>query len=194
MMSCDLSPPRGGERMGHVRGCPCCVDETRRGFLRSTGRLAGAAALLAVAPGFALAASGKYEAMVVSCIDPRFVRLAEPYMAGRNLSKKYSQFVVAGGPIGVVAPAFADWRKTFFDNLQATIDLHSINRVIGLTHLDCGAAKIAYGADAVAPAARELETHRAALVAFREAVLARHPKLSVEIGAMALGGGVTMLG
>lgn len=193
MIQSSNGPPIASAAQTHDLSCSCCSIGTRRAFLRSAVLFAGVAGVAAMAPRWVLAQYGQYEAMVVSCIDPRIVGKAEPYMAGRGLSGKYSQFVIAGGPIAVAAPAFADWRKTFFDNLGATIQLHSIKRVIGLTHLDCGAAKIAYGADSVTPAARELETHRAALLSFRDAVASRHPTLVVETGAMALDGSVTML-
>jgi hypothetical protein len=66
-------------------------------------------------------------------------------MKGREMLGKYSQFVIAGAAIGVVAPAFNDWHKTFWDNLGASIELHKISTVIAINHRDCGAAKITYG-------------------------------------------------
>lgn len=142
----------------------------------------------AFAPSRALAASGKYEAMVLSCIDPRFQAPVSKYTAGRKLTDKYSQFTIAGASIGVVAPAFKDWHKAFWDNLAASIELHDIGKVIAINHRDCGAAKIAYGEAAVANAAAETKTHRDALAEFRKQLAARHPKLGVETGLMALDG------
>ena len=157
----------------------------RRRFLRAT--VGGVAAALLV-PWPALAASPKYEAMVLSCIDPRFQEPVSKYAAGRHLTGKYSQFTVAGAAIGVVAPAFKDWHKTFWDNLAASIELHSIGKVIAIDHRDCGAAKIAYGEAAVADRDAETKTHRDALAEFRKQLAARHPKLGVETGLMALDG------
>ena len=58
---------------------------------------------------------------------------------------------------------------------------------------DCGAAKIAYGADAVKDPATETATHKAALTAFRAEVEKRYDgKLQVETGLMALDGSVEM--
>ena len=90
--------------------------------------------------------------------------------------------------------AFADWHKTFWDNLATSIELHQIGKVIAIDHRDCGAAKIAYGEAAVADPARETETHRKALAQFREEVGKRHPNMAVETGLMALDGSVEMLG
>jgi hypothetical protein len=157
----------------------------RRRFLQVT---AGGFTATALAPWHAFAASSKYEAMVLACIDPRLQEPVSKYTAGRHLTGKYSQFTIAGASIGVVAAAFKDWHKTFWDNLGASIELHSIDKVIVINHRDCGAAKLAYGEAAVANAAAETKTHREALAEFRKQLADRHPKLSVETGLMALDG------
>jgi carbonic anhydrase len=154
----------------------------------------GASGLIAALPFPAQSASGKYESMLLSCIDPRFPELTLDYMKDRGLLGQYSQFAIAGAAIAVVAPAFKDWRKAFWGNLAATIELHHINKVTAIDHRDCGAAKIAYGDAALATAQAETQTHRAALMQFRNEVQARHPKLAVETGPMALDGKVEMLG
>lgn len=157
-------------------------------------RAAGAGLLLATAPKLVRAQSGKYEAMILACIDPRTQEPVCAYAAKHGLTGKYSQFVIAGAAVGVVAPKFADWHKTFWDNLAASIELHRIGRVIAIDHRDCGAAKIAYGEAAVGDPARETETHRKALAEFRTEVGKRHPKLGIETGLMALDGSVEMFG
>jgi carbonic anhydrase len=178
----------------HGSSCVCCSSLlsggiTRRGIM--LGAAAGGAAL-ALQPYFALAASGNYEAMVLSCIDPRMQEPVRRYLVGRKLTGQYSQFVIAGAAIGVVAEPFKDWHKAFWDNLEASIQLHNIKKVIAIDHRDCGAAKIAYGAEAVANAKIETETHRKAMVEFRKQVNERFPKLGVETGLMALNGKIEM--
>ncbi len=169
--------------------CPCSrtllnAPFDRRRFLRVT--VSSIAASLF--PWRALAASGKYEAMVLACIDPRFQEPVHKYTAGRHLTGKYSQFTIAGASIGVVAPAFKDWHKTFWDNLGASIQLHNIDKVIVINHRDCGAAKIAYGEAAVVNHEAETKTHRDALAEFRKQLAEHHPQLGVETGLMALDG------
>jgi carbonic anhydrase len=179
-----------------IRGCTCCGDLlTRRLDRRSLLRVGGGlAAFAALQPFTALAATGHYEAMVVSCIDPRFQLPVSKYAARRHLTGKYSHFVFAGAAIGVVATAFQDWHKTFWDNLAATIQLHNIKKVIAINHRDCGAAKIAYGEAAVATKEAETETHRKALAEFRKQVNEKHPALGVETGLMGLNGKFERLG
>ncbi len=131
--------------------------------------------------------------MLLSCIDPRMVDPVFRYMQGRGLGGHYSQFVFAGAAVGVEAPAFAAWHQTFWDNLAASIELHRISRVIAIDHRDCGAAKIAYGADSVATPEAETRTHQRVLTAFKAEVAKRYPALSVEGLLMSLDGKTAVL-
>lgn len=180
----------------HPQSCTCCADllatrmtprMSRRGFL---GAAAASAALL---PGLARAGSGNYQALLLTCIDPRMPEKTLAYMRERHLLGQYSQMAIAGAGIAVVAPAFEKWRPAFWENLAASIQLHHIPKVIVLDHRDCGASAIAFGKDAVATPEKETATHKAALDAFRAQVAARHPGLGVEAGLMALDGSVQML-
>ena len=85
----------------------------------------------------------KCEAMVLSCIDPRFQSKVYNYLKKNKLSGKYSSFTIAGAGIGVTHKKFKKWHSTFWDNLSTSIKLHGINTLIVINHRDCGAAKIA---------------------------------------------------
>jgi carbonic anhydrase len=173
--------------------CTCCTDLLQRRFDRRRFlHVAAGAGVIAAFPSLAFAAEGKYEAMLLTCIDPRFPEPTINYMKGRNMIGKYSQFTFAGASIGVVAPAFKAWQATFWENLAASIQLHNIPKVIALNHRDCGAAKIAYGAPKVATPQLETATHKAALAEFRKQVGKKQPKLAVETGLMAVDGTVEM--
>jgi carbonic anhydrase len=177
----------------HPNACTCCGDLLRARFDRRRFlHLSAGAGLLAVFPSLAFAAEGNYDAMLLTCIDPRFPEPTINYMKSRNMVGKYSQFTFAGASIGVVAPAFKTWAPAFWDNLAASIQLHHIPKVIAMNHRDCGAAKIAYGDAKVANAQIETETHKAALMEFRKQVAQNQPKLQVELGLMALDGKVEM--
>jgi len=175
--------------------CTCCADLLARRFdrrylLRAAGGIAAGAAL---APFMAIAAEGNYEAMVLGCIDPRLQEPVFKYTASRGLTGKYSQFVIAGAAIGVVAEPFRDWHKAFWDNLATTVQLHHIKTVIAIDHRDCGAAKIAYGEAKVATREIETETHRGVFAEFRKQMGERQPKLAVETGLMAIDGTIDMI-
>ena len=193
------------EKSLHGASCACCAPlqlagaPSRRDFLK-TGAAATAVGLAGFLPGHSFAASGNYEAMLVNCIDPRFTTLSWQYMgllhgvSREKLSDNYSQFVIAGGPLGAVHPKFSAWHKAYWDNLDITVSLHHIKRVVGLTHRDCGAAKLAFGAGSVAEKEMETGSHAEALTMFRKEVNARHPKLSVITGIMDTSGRVDLVG
>ena len=143
-------------------------------------------------PSLGFGAEGNYEAMLLNCIDPRMPEPTIKYMEGRKMVGKYSQFTIAGASIGVVAPAFKHWSEAFWENLGASIQLHRISKVIVMNHRDCGAAGIAYGAEKVANAQVETETHKAALMEFKKQANERQPKLAVELGLMSIDGKVEM--
>jgi carbonic anhydrase len=170
----------------YIGGCACCrgqepVSVGRRGLL--LGALS--ATLL---PRFGWAAGGKYEAMILGCIDPRVQEPMREFAVAHGLIGQYSKFTIAGAAIGVVAPAFAKWHQAFWDNLATSIKLHGIETVIAIDHRDCGAAKIAYGDDSIATPQKEDATHKVALDQFRMQVGQRHPALRVETLLMALDG------
>jgi hypothetical protein len=175
---------------------PCMTCSTL--IASATGRrrilTLGAGLLAATVPGLARAQQNQpprgYEAMLLMCIDPRFVRHTNTFMERRNLMDHYSQFGLAGAAAGVIAPRFQSWRQTFWENLAASIELHSINAVIALNHRDCGAIKIAYGQNSISVPERETALHREILTKFRREAVRRHPTMRVETLLMALDGTV----
>jgi carbonic anhydrase len=174
--------------MSHPSPATSCLLHRRR-FLQ----LAATGAFALTLPSLAFGASGHYDAMALTCIDPRFQEPVRGYLAQRGLTGKYSQFTIAGASIGVVSPAFKDWHKAFWDNLATSIELHDIKKVVVMNHRDCGAAKIAYGEAKVATRAIETETHRAVLAEFRAQLAQRQPKLGADTGLIDLEGKVELL-
>ena len=86
--------------------------------------------------------SKKYEAMVLSCMDPRFQKPVHQHLKEKKLIGKFSAFTIAGGSIGVTNNKFKKWHATFWENLETSINLHKINKLIVINHFDCGAAKM----------------------------------------------------
>ena len=87
----------------------------------------------------------KYKAMVLSCIDPRFQSKVFNYLKRRKLVGKYSSFTIAGAAVGITNKNFKKWQKTFIENLETSIQIHKINKLIVINHKDCGAAKLVNG-------------------------------------------------
>lgn len=164
---------------------------SRRAALGGLGL--GVAAAMASAPQARAELDEGYEAMLMKCIDPRFTTNTWKYMTGRGWQNNYSQFAFAGGPVGVIAPVFAGWRETFWENLAISVDLHWLSRLIGMTHRDCGAAAAAYGDRVLTDRAYETEMLSGGLRAFRDEANRRQPELIVELGIMDLDGTVEVV-
>lgn len=195
-------PHTHGATGGHS-GHHCCDHffspaMARRRFLQLSGAAVGGGLLTGwITP--ATAASGNYDAMLVNCIDPRFT--TEHFNAIATLdgvrrdamTDNYSHFVIAGGALGAVHPAFKKWHDTVWENLAVSVQLHKIRRVVGLTHRDCGAAKIALGEAAVANREAETQSHGQWLKTFAASVRERHPQLQVVTGIIDFDGSIEQI-
>jgi carbonic anhydrase len=180
--------------MALLRTCSCGDLLDGRYDRRRFMQMAGGAAAVAAFPFTAMAqSSGGYEAMLLSCIDPRTQESVRAHMEKQGLLGNYSQFTFAGAAIGVVAPKFNAWHKTFWDNLGATVQLHSIKKVIAINHRDCGACRIAYGDKSTSTPEIETAQHRTVFAQFRQELAKRQPKLAVETGLISLDGKMEML-
>lgn len=173
----------------HHQACGCSEATSRLGR-RSILAAAGALAGTSLFGNQASAASGNYEAMLVNCVDPRVTTSSLLHMSSIGMRDRYSQFTIAGGPIGAVHQRFTPWHVAFWDNLDVSVQLHNIKRVVAMTHRDCGAAKIAFGDAAVATRQAETAAHADALRAFAAEVRRRQPALVVAAGIMDLNGTV----
>jgi carbonic anhydrase len=173
----------------HHAGCGCMTALSRRSLF-GMGVAAGAVAMATPRLAFAQKPSPTYEAMLMNCIDPRFSTNTWAFMGAQDWQNLYSQFTIAGGPIAAVAPVFEPWRKAWWDNLEISIALHQVKRVIGLCHRDCGAAAVAYGDQIKTDPAFETAKLTEALRMFRDEVKKRQPKLDVQLGIIALNGAV----
>ena len=126
-----------------------------------------------------------FDAMVLSCIDPRFQPKIYNYLRKRKLNGKYSSFTIAGAAIGVTASKFKKWHKTFWDNIDTSIKLHKIKKLIVINHLDCGAAKIVYRKKEFSKI-NELKVHRNSFQKIKKKLRKKYPKMSVELKIISL--------
>jgi len=124
----------------------------------------------------------KYKAMVLSCIDPRFQTPVYNFLKKKNLSGKYSSFMIAGAAVGVTHIKFKKWHAAFLDNLSTSIKLHGITRLIVVNHEDCGAIKIAEGKKKF----KEEQIHKLSFHKLKKIVTKKFPKLKLEFHIMKL--------
>jgi carbonic anhydrase len=158
----------------------------RRDFLRLTAL--GASAALFFAASGKVQASGQAKALMLSCMDYRLVDDLAKFMEAEGLKDNYDHVVLAGASLGAVSDKFKDWHDTFWQHLDVAIKLHNIHEVIVIDHRDCGAYKLALGADAVSTPEKETSAHTTALTEFAALVKSKHAKLEVKAYLMALDG------
>ena len=125
----------------------------------------------------------KYEAMVLSCIDPRFQSKVYKYLKSKKLTGKYSSFTIAGAAIGVTNQKFKKWHSTFWENLKTSIKLHQISKLIVINHKDCGAAKIVNGKKKF-NSSIENKIHKQSFEKLRKTLRKKHPNLKVNFKTM----------
>ncbi len=131
----------------------------------------------------------KYKAMILSCIDPRFQRIVFYYLKKKKLIGKYSSFTVAGSAIGVTHLKFKKWHSTFWENLETSIKLHKIEKLIVINHRDCGAAKIV-NRKKIFNKSNETKIHINSFTQIKKRFKKRYPKLTIELKLFSLNGKV----
>ena len=94
-------------------------------------------------------------------------------------------FTIAGSAIGVTSLKFKKWHKTFWDNIDISIKLHKIKKLIVINHRDCGAAKIISGKKKFR---RDIETkiHKISFEKIKKILKNKHPKLKIELKLISL--------
>ena len=127
----------------------------------------------------------KYKAMVLSCMDPRFQPIVYNYLKKKKLIGKYSAFTIAGSAIGVTAGKFKKWHRTFWDNIDTSIKLHKIKKLIVINHRDCGAAKIINGKKEF-NRANETKIHKNSFLKLKKIFRKKYPKLIIELKLISL--------
>ena len=127
----------------------------------------------------------KFEAMVLSCIDPRFQTKVYKYLKNKKLSGKYSSFTIAGAGIGVTHKRFRRWHSTFWDNLDTSIKLHRIKKLIVINHKDCGAAKIVNGKKKFS-ALIENKIHKQSFKTIKKIINKKYPNLKLSFKILTL--------
>tara|TARA_B100000242_G_scaffold276726_1_gene232835 strand:- start:424 stop:846 length:423 start_codon:yes stop_codon:yes gene_type:complete len=120
-----------------------------------------------------------YRAMVLSCIDPRFQPIVYKYLKKKKLNGKYSSFTIAGAALGVTANKFKKWHKVFWDNIDISIKLHKIKKLIVINHRDCGAAKIINGKKEFSKI-NETKVHKNSFKKIKKIFKKKYPNLIIE--------------
>ena len=121
----------------------------------------------------------------LSCIDPRFQSKVYKYLKVKKLTGKYSAFTIAGAAVGVTHQKFKKWHSTFWENLETSIKLHKIKKLIVINHKDCGAAKIA-NKEKRFNAVIENKIHKESFKSIKRTLKKKYPNLKVNFKILSI--------
>lgn len=83
-------------------------------------------------------------AMVLSCIDYRFIDKTIHFIEGTEADDRFDLTTLAGASLGYNQTKYKCWRETFLQLVQLAIELHHIEEIIVVDHMDCGAYALFY--------------------------------------------------
>ena len=122
-----------------INQCLCCHPlASRRHFLKSFLPAAVAFTVLQLATP-AKAEVNQAQALVLSCIDFRFMTAEQYFLMNKNLGGKYDWTALAGASLAVTGFPHQSDAEAFWDQLDISYRLHHIHKVIIIDHQDCGA-------------------------------------------------------
>jgi carbonic anhydrase len=129
------------------------------------------------------------KALVLSCMDFRFVNDAV-YFLNKTHKDDYNKFSLAGASLGYNQDKFKEWGITFDKHIELSKQLHDINEIIVVDHMDCGAYRILYDNQNMSKE-EEYQLHRKNLNKFREIINKKHLSLKVTMLLANLDGSIT---
>lgn len=166
--------------------CLCChTSASRRHFIKSL--LPGAVAftiLQSAAP--AKAEIHQAKALVLSCIDFRFLTAERYFLSRKNLGGEYDWTALAGASLAVAGFPHPSDAEAFWDQLDISYRLHHINKVIVIDHQDCGAYATMIDPNLSKDPERELQIHTDYLNRAYWSIRDRYPDIEVELYFAAL--------
>ncbi|BAQ61027.1 hypothetical protein GM3708_1433 [Geminocystis sp. NIES-3708] len=143
----------------------------------------------------ALSAKAEYKAkaLVLSCIDFRFVDFERNFLINSNLDHQFDWLSLAGASLALTDfPSPAD-TIVFWEQLALSYKLHNIEQVIILDHQDCGAYSSKFNTNLTQNLEEEINIHRQYLTQAYDAIANRYPNLTIELYFIYLDGKVEQI-
>ena len=118
----------------------------------------------------------KCQALVLHCMDHRFIGHLRDFIVSQGLKDQYDEVSVAGGTQGMVSGS-KDVQEFILNQIGTACRLHSIQDVYLINHLDCGAygGRKAFGSDQ-----EEHDRHTVDLLKAKQIVNQQFPDLNVS--------------
>lgn len=161
-----------------INQCLCC--STRRHFLRYFFPGVVAFTVLQSAKP-ANAEVHQTKALVLSCIDFRFLTAERYFLRNKNLTDEYDWTALAGASLAVTGFPHKSDAEAFWDQLDISYRLHHIHKVIVIDHQDCGAYAMMIDPNLSKDPERELQVHTDYLNQAYSSIRSRYPDLEVEL-------------
>ena len=130
------------------------------------------------------------QAMVLTCMDYRFVNDSVYFFNRMGFRDDYNKFSLAGASLGYNQSAFPEWSATFDKHIGRAKDLHDINEIVVMDHMDCGAYRILYDNPSMSRK-EEYDLHVKNLQQFKGLMQQKYPSLKVSAQLIDLDGSVT---
>ncbi len=169
-----------------------CCSVSRRFFLQRifpAGLIYGANL---IHPQPALADEHRAKALVLTCIDFRFVGLEQSFLSNQHLDQAYDWVALAGSSLALTGFPHSAEAEVFWDQLGLSKQLHDISKVIILDHQDCGAYASVYK-QSFSDLTSEQNLHAKYLNRAYEQIRQRYPDLDVELYFVKLTGEVSRI-
>jgi carbonic anhydrase len=129
------------------------------------------------------------KALVLGCIDFRFQNEIIYFLNGSGLKNAFNGFNLAGSSLGFNQNKFKEWAETFDKHIQLSIQLHDIQEIIVIDHMDCGAYRILYDNPNLSKE-DELDLHKKNLDKIREVLGKKYSNLVITSFLMDVDGSV----
>lgn len=140
----------------------------------------------------ALITSHSASALLLSCLDYRFLNRISNFMDSKGYRDNYDHFILAGASLGLdqeVVPNGSAWQRTWWDHLDIASRLHQIKRVIIVDHSDCGFYHELLGFDNTVEdlatpniiPMKEIDIHSKYLRQAYRLIREKYPQLEVEL-------------
>lgn len=153
----------------------------RRSFLQ-TALWGGAIASLSLpisSP--AMAAEHQAKALVLSCIDFRFIASEQAFLSLHHLQQAYDWVALAGASLAIDGFPHAAEAEAFWDQLNLSKEIHQIKTIMIFDHQDCGAYASKFSPAINRDSDSEKKIHVKYLNQAYQQIKNRHPDLNVEL-------------
>ena len=134
----------------------------------------------------------KSKAIVLNCMDFRLIDDLERFLDNSGYNNNYDDFILAGASLGYNQQVYPSWREIFNTHVELAEQLHEIQEIIIIDHMNCGAYKKFYNKQSFTDS-EERALHIKNLKKAQRILKKRFPKLTVKKYLMKLDGSVEQI-